>query len=147
MLLSLIFKLYKSDTFCLIQNFSHLYANLVISFINSFINLDNFLCTWRTFNIICIIVWNLFEDSQVTVRDVTKAYQTILLHFLSWLRIIVYFFEKNEFDTLLIDCILRFVLIQVSEVAMPKLHTSKHVLLHLSSQGINISLAVIITET
>ncbi len=78
--LSLIPKPHKPQSFRLIQNFSHLYSNSVIPSINSHIDFNNYPYTWRTFNTICILVWNLPAGSQAAIRDVIEAYRTIPLH-------------------------------------------------------------------
>lgn len=83
--LSLVPKPHKPDRYRLVQNFSHpVNASNRTQSINSFINSDNYPCTWGTFDTFALLVSQLPPGSQAAVRDVAEAYRTIPLHHSQW---------------------------------------------------------------
>ncbi|TFY67377.1 hypothetical protein EVJ58_g1655 [Rhodofomes roseus] len=85
--ISIIAKPAKPGHFRIIQNFSFPHTPSTLhpnSSINSFIDSDNFPCTWGTFATISLLIWRLPPGSQAAVRDVAEAYRTIPLHPSQW---------------------------------------------------------------
>ena len=74
----------NSSKFCLIQNLSYPLTPHPIPSINSFINSQDFPCTFGTFFNVCFIINNLPSGSQASTRDVADAYRTIPLHYSQW---------------------------------------------------------------
>ena len=96
--LSLIPKPHKPNSFRLIQNFSYPHTSPVHPSINSFIDSDQFPCTWGTFNTIALIVGHLPEGSQAAVRDVAEAYRIMPIHESQWPGTVVRTSERDEFS-------------------------------------------------
>lgn len=85
--ISIIPKPAKPGHYRIIQNFSFPRAPSAFHpnpSINSFIDSDEYPCTWGTFTTICLLVWRLPPGSQAAVRDVAEAYRTIPLHPSQW---------------------------------------------------------------
>ena len=79
----------NSVKYRLIQNLSFpLHASPVPS-INSFIDSQDFPCTFGTFFNVCFIINNLPPGSQASTRDVADAYRTIPLHPSQWPGLVV----------------------------------------------------------
>lgn len=96
--LSLIPKPHKPDKFRLIQNFSfpHTPTDSAAS-MNSFVNSDDFPCTWGTFNAVSLLFSQLPPGSQAAVRDVKEAYRTIPLHPSQWPGTVVRISNQDQF--------------------------------------------------
>ncbi|KAL4243605.1 hypothetical protein ABKN59_011879 [Abortiporus biennis] len=83
--LSLVPKPHKPNIFRLVQNFSFPHQPLLeVASINSFLNSDDFLCTWGTFVAFSLLVWGLPPGLQGAVRDVAEAYRNVPLHPSQW---------------------------------------------------------------
>lgn len=72
--LSFIPKSNKHGKYCVIHDFSHPHTTSRTSSINSFINIDNFPCTWGTFATVYLTISCLPPNSQASVRDIAEAY-------------------------------------------------------------------------
>lgn len=64
--------------------------------INLRLNLNDFPCTWGTFNTVCTIIWNLSPGLQAATHDITEAYRTIPLHHSQW-PVMVVCLPREEF--------------------------------------------------
>ena len=95
--LSLIPKPHKPNSFRLIQNFSFPHVTSTHRSINSFIESDEFSCTWGTFNTISLIVGHLPQGSQAAVRDVAEAYRILPIHASQWPGTVVRISESDKF--------------------------------------------------
>lgn len=78
--LSVIPKPHRINAFRLIQNFSFpQHATKSHASLNSFINSDDYPCTWGTFNAFSLMLSRLPPGSQAAVRDISEAYRLIPL--------------------------------------------------------------------
>lgn len=72
----------------IIQNYSHPHDTITTAApypsINSFIDSDNFPCTWGTFTLVSLLIRRLPPGSQAGTRDVSEAYRGIPLHPSQW---------------------------------------------------------------
>lgn len=57
--------------------------------INSFIESNDYPCTWGTFNVVCRTIWDLPPGSEGACRDVAEAYRNIPLHPSQWPGLVV----------------------------------------------------------
>jgi len=87
--LSLVLKSGKPGKYRLIQNLSYPHTNLPTPSINSYLNSDDFPCTWGTFRTVCTLIHNLPRGSQAAVRDIAEAYRIIPLHESQWAGVVV----------------------------------------------------------
>ncbi|CAA7270452.1 unnamed protein product [Cyclocybe aegerita] len=88
----------KPGKFHLIQNLSypHVPHNQIYS-INSTIDSNHYPCTWGTFSVISLLIWQLPPGSQAAVRDVKEAYRTIPLHPSQWAGLVVHLDKDDSF--------------------------------------------------
>ena len=76
--LSLVPKPGKPGKYRPVHDFSHPYSTSNdIASINSYINIDNFPCTWGTFHAVALLFFRLPPGSRASIRDVAEAYRTI----------------------------------------------------------------------
>jgi len=75
--LSLVPKPGKPGKYRPVHDFSHPHSPYIISSINSYINIDNFPCTWGTFHAVALIIFCLPPGSRASICDVAEAYKTI----------------------------------------------------------------------
>lgn len=90
--LSLLDKPGKPGKHCLVQNLSFPQKSttrLSTPSINSYIDSNNYPCTWGTFNVICRTIWELPPGSEGACRDVAEAYRNIPLHPSQWPGVVV----------------------------------------------------------
>lgn len=87
--LSLVPKAGKPRKYCLIQNLSHPHSNRPTPSINSYLDANDFPCTWGTFRMVCVLVRSLPSSSQAATRDISEAYRIIPLHESQWAGIVV----------------------------------------------------------
>ncbi len=85
--------------FRLVQNFSFPYSPLSdgIRSINSYINSDDFPCTWGTFNVTSLLIARLPPGSQGAIRDVSEAYRRIPLAPDQWPAMVVRLSADDDF--------------------------------------------------
>ena len=92
-----------SSKFRLVQNlsFPHSSSRLTtsshISSINSFINSDDFPCTWGTFYTASLLFLHLPPGAQGSTRDVADAFRTIPLHRSQWPGVVIRLSESDTF--------------------------------------------------
>ena len=94
--LSLIPKSGKPGKYCLIQNVSFPHTNTPYPSINSFLELDDFPCTWGMFTTISTLIRKLPTGAQAAVRDISEAYWIIPLHESQWARTVVRIAKKPD---------------------------------------------------
>lgn len=87
--LSLVPKSGKPGKYRLIQNLSYPHSNTPVPSINSFLNSDDFPCTWGTFRTISTLIRSLPPGTQAAVRDISEAYRIIPLHESQWAGVVV----------------------------------------------------------
>ena len=58
---------------------------------------DDYPCTYGTFNTICLVISRLPPGSQVSIRDVAEAYQTIPVKPSQWPGLVVRLQENDQF--------------------------------------------------
>ena len=95
--LSVIPKANKPEKLRLIQNLSFPHQLNEKRSINSFINSDDFPCTWGTFSAFATLCAGLPPGSQGAVRDVAEAYRTIPLHPSQWPGMVIRHSGEDEF--------------------------------------------------
>jgi hypothetical protein len=82
--LSLVPKPQKPEKQRMVQNLSFPYQVSARKSINSFIDSNDFPCTWGTFAAFSLLCARLPPGSQGGVRDVAEAYRTVPLHPSQW---------------------------------------------------------------
>ena len=87
--LSLVPKAKKPRKYCLIQNLSHPHSNHPTPSINSYLDANDFPCTWGTFCMVCALMRSLPSSLQAATRDISEAYWIIPLHESQWAGIVV----------------------------------------------------------
>ena len=96
--LSLTPKPHKSNVYHLVQNFSFPHdPTPSCCFINSFIDSNDYLCTWGTFTAFALMVSCLPPGSQGAVRDISKAYRLIPLHLSQWPGMVIRYSNNDKF--------------------------------------------------
>jgi hypothetical protein len=65
--------------------------------INHTIDPDVYSCTWGIFRMICFTIYNLSPGSQASIRDVSKAYRTILIAPEQWPGLVVKLQEQDPY--------------------------------------------------
>lgn len=94
--LSLVPKSGKPGKYRLIQNLSYPHDNTPTPSVNSFLNSDDFPCTWGTFRTISTLIRNLPTGAQAAVRDISEAYRIIPLHESQWAGVVVRISNQPE---------------------------------------------------
>ena len=79
----------KPGKYCLIQNLLFPHSNIPTPSINSYLNSNNFPCTWGTFRTIATLIRGLPSGAQVAICDIAESYQIIPLHESQWPGIVV----------------------------------------------------------
>ena len=96
--LSLVAKSGKPGKHRAVHNFSYPHTSSAsIQSINSSIDADDYPCTYGTFNTICLVISCLPPGSQVSIRDIAEAYQTIPVKPSQWPGLIVRLQENDQF--------------------------------------------------
>jgi len=75
--LSLVLKPGKPGEYRLVHNSSHPHTLTSTNSINSYIDINNFPCTWGTFHAVSLLIFRLPPGSRASVCDVAEAYRTI----------------------------------------------------------------------
>ena len=96
--LSLVPKPSKLMSLCTVHNFSSPHSPLSsISSINSSININNFSCTWGTFNTVASLISNLPPGSQASICDVAEAYHMIPIISSEWPGLVIQLQGSDRF--------------------------------------------------
>ena len=96
--LSLTPKPHKPNVYRLVQNFSFPHDSTPTRrSMNSFINSDDYPCTWGTFTAFALMASRLPPGSQGAVRDISEAYRLIPLHPSQWLGTVIRYSNNDEF--------------------------------------------------